>query len=163
MIRQAAALAAVFITSSPVLATATAEWQGSMSNSCSINAIKTGSLGVSSTSLELDSRAQGGDHASVRTAVVGDGWKLKVSDTEALRNGQSALQGHHKAWIIYASASQQQVFQNTDVSLANQTGHLVSEGIGTVDLDIRSDVNKAQDGALTAGDYVIRTTLTCLN
>ena len=142
-------------------------WRGGANASCSITAVKEGTLTLGNNQQYLTS--EGVEEAELSYATAGSQsttFTVKSTDSSVLLGGTEQLGDNQNETVDvrYNNSGQwQQVWQNNAATfLDNQSGaSLTRNSTGTVDVDVRTTAHTNGGGSVAYGNYVVRTTVGC--
>ena len=157
--RIAALTGALLIASGSVFATGV----GASANSCELTAIEEGEVLMTPDGQWLVSER-------VKPAILGykGSGVIKSFSSSVHYNGNSANQvaknnfQHAEVLLSYNGGRYQQVWQNKQrVFLTNQPGKSV-DGEGRMNVHVRTNGHKNQNGRILMGSYVVKSTVACI-
>ena len=160
--RIAALTGALLIASGSVFATGVE----ASTYSCEITAIEEGEILMTADGQWLVS--EGVKPAVLGYKTVGGDALIKSFSSSVHYNGSSSNQvaksnfQHAEVLLSYDGSSYQQVWQNKQiVFLTNQPGKSV-DGEGRMNVHVRTNGHKNQNGRILMGDYVVKSTVACI-
>lgn len=148
-------------------------WRGETGNrSCSLTAEKEGTVSMTADNQYLTSAGNYGTPAELSYVTNGnnsDRFLIKSTDSVVLfgnGNDNQIAKGQfqHATVDLYFDGSNlpMQVWQNRNaVPLTNQRGHQIS-GSGNLDVDVRTNGHRNQNGEVQFGSYIVKTTVVCV-